>query len=79
MVTLEQTLQETHDWAIDRIHTLCEIPITTMDDAVVNTENAYAISAEFKEWLDPNIDDHDVYSLEFIGDEDGDHVNEFQA
>ena len=79
METLESTLSHIHDWAIDRIHTLCEISITTMDDTVVNTENAYAISAEFKEWLDPNIGDHDVYSLEFIGDDDGNHVNEFQA
>ncbi len=59
MVTLEQTLQTTHDWAIDRIHTLCE----------ENIENAHAIQSEFSEWLDPDILDHDIFSLEFIGDE----------
>ena len=58
MVTLEQTLQTTHDWAIDRIHTLCE----------ENIENAHAIQSEFSEWLDPDILDHDIFSLEFIGD-----------
>ena len=60
MVTLEQTLQTTHDWAVDRIHTLCE----------ENIENAHAIQSEFCEWLDPDILDHDIFSLEFIGDED---------
>jgi hypothetical protein len=59
MVTLEQTLQTTHDWAVDRIHTLCE----------ENIENAHAIQSEFSEWLDPDILDHDIFSLEFIGDE----------
>jgi hypothetical protein len=60
MVTLEQTLQETHDWAVDRIHTLCE----------KNIEYAHAIQTEFCEWLDPEIPEHDVFSLEYIGEED---------
>jgi len=60
MVTLEQTLQTTHDWAIDRIHTLCE----------ENIEDAHAIQSEFCEWLNPEILRHDIFSLEFIGDED---------
>ena len=59
MVTLEQTLQTTHDWAVDRIHTLCE----------ENIENAHAIQSEFSEWLDPDILDHDIFSLEYIGEE----------
>ena len=58
MVTLEQTLRQTHDWAIDRIHTLAE----------KNIEDAHAIQSEFYEWLNPNIEDHDIYSLEYIGD-----------
>lgn len=58
MVTLEQTLRQTHDWAIDRIHTMSEID---MDDA-------YAIQQEFSEWLNPDIEDHDIYSLEYIGE-----------
>ncbi len=60
MVTLEETLTKTHDWAIDRIHSLCE---QDLDDA-------FALQTEFSEWLDPNILDHDIYSLEYIGDQD---------
>ena len=60
MVTLEETLQETHDWAIDRIHTLCE----------ENIEDAHAIQSEFREWLNPEILSYDIFSLEFIGEED---------
>ena len=60
METLENTLTLTHDWAIDRIHSLCEI----------NLEDAYSVQCEFAEWLDPNTEEHDVFSLEFIGDAD---------
>jgi len=60
MVTLEETLRTTHDWAVDRIHTLCE----------ENIDNAHAIQSEFSEWLNPEILDHDIFSLEFIGEED---------
>jgi hypothetical protein len=60
MATLEQTLRNTHDWAIDRIHTLSEKDI----------ENAHAIQSEFSEWLNPNISDHDIYSLEYLGEND---------
>ncbi len=55
MVTLETTLRQTHDWAVDRIHTLCE----------TNFEDAQAIQSEFSEWLNPDIPDHDIFSLEF--------------
>ncbi len=58
MVTLEETLQETHDWVIDRIHELSDYDI----------ESAYAIQSEFSEWLNPDIDKHDIFSLEYIGD-----------
>jgi hypothetical protein len=58
MVTLIETLRSTHDWAIDRIHTLAE----------ENIDDAYAIQKEFEEWFDPNIDEHDIVSLQFIGD-----------
>jgi hypothetical protein len=58
MATLVETLKLTHDWAVDRIHTLCDEDL----------ENAYAIQSEFSEWLNPDIDDHDVFSLEYIGD-----------
>ena len=59
MKTLEKILQQTHDWAIDRIHTLSEKDI----------ENAHAIQSEFSEWLNPDILDHDIYSLEYIGED----------
>jgi hypothetical protein len=58
MVTLEQTLRTTHDWAIDRIHSICDRDI----------DNAHAIQSEFSEWLNPDIDNHDIFSLEYIGD-----------
>ena len=67
MVTLEDTLKLTHDWAIDRIHTLCEIPAYDVIDTV---EDAHAIRAEFYEWLNPEIEDHEIYSLEYLGDTD---------
>ena len=60
MTLLEQTLRTSHDWAVDRIHTLCE------DKGI---EDAQAIQAEFREWMDPDISEHDVFSLEFIGEE----------
>jgi hypothetical protein len=59
MVTLEQTLRQTHDWAVDRIHTLCEQK--SIDDA-------HAIQSEFSEWLNPDIPDHDIFSLEYINE-----------
>jgi len=58
METLEKTLRQTHDWAIDRIHTLCER----------NIEDAHAIQSEFSEWLDTELPEHDIYSLEFLGE-----------
>lgn len=62
MVTLEETCLKTTDWAIDRIHTLCESnDFTSIDDA-------FAIQGEFYEWLDPNSLTHDIISLEYIGD-----------
>jgi len=64
MVTLVETLRLSHDWAIDRIHTLCDI------NEEHEYQNAYAIQKEFSEWLDPKIEDHDIFSLEFIGEED---------
>tara|TARA_B100002019_G_scaffold119139_1_gene102261 strand:- start:984 stop:1196 length:213 start_codon:yes stop_codon:yes gene_type:complete len=67
MVTLEQTLERNYQWAIDRIHTLCQIEAY---DDVTSIEDAHAIQNEFSEWLDPNINDHDVFSLAYIGDDD---------
>ena len=67
MVTLEDTLKTTHDWAVDRMHTLCAMKA---DDVLESVENAHAIQSEFAEWLDPNTDDHEIYSLEYLGEDD---------
>ena len=61
MASLQQTLRHSHDWALDRITVLCE---TEDFDRI---EDAFAIEREFDEWLN-NIDDHEVYSLEYIGE-----------
>lgn len=58
METLERTLQISHDWAVDRIHTLCEDK---------EYDDAHAIQSEFSEWMNPDILEHDVISLEYIG------------
>ena len=65
MVTLEDTLQKTHDWAVDRMHILCD---TKTYDVLESIENAHAIQSEFAEWLDPDVEDHEIYSLEYLGD-----------
>jgi hypothetical protein len=67
METLEKTLRQTHDWAVDRIHTLCE----------KNIEDAHAIQSEFSEWLNPEILDHDIFSFEFIGEGDDTRPSQF--
>jgi len=56
MITLEQTLRTSHDWAVDRIHSLCEKK---------DYEDAQAIQFEFSEWLDPDIADHDIFSVTY--------------
>ena len=40
MVTLEETLQLTHDWAVDRIHTLCD---REDQDLLLNIEDAHEV------------------------------------
>lgn len=62
MVTLVETLRQSNDWAIDRIHYLSEIDI----------DNAYAIQKEFDEWLNPDTLEHDIISLSYIGEDDED-------
>jgi len=59
MTTLEQTLRTSHDWAVNRINIL---------NKKNNNADAEAIHSEFNEWMNPDIDDHDVFSLEYIGD-----------
>ena len=59
MKTLEETLRLSHDWAINRIDYLCEQR---------DYEDAQAIQSEFSEWLNPDIPDHDIFSLAYIGE-----------
>ncbi len=58
METLQQTLKNTHDWTLKRVEFLSE---KDMHD------DAFCIVQEFSEWLDPDVDDHDVFSMEYIG------------
>ena len=67
MEILENTLQVTHEWAVDRMHILCDMKT---DDVLKSVEDAHAIQSEFAEWLDPNLEDHEIYSLEYLGDND---------
>ena len=60
METLEKTLRSSHDWAIDRMHFLYEMK---------DYDSAVAIQSEFSEWLNPDIPDHDIFSLAYIGEE----------
>ena len=74
MVTLESTLRKIHEWSIDRMHHYAPMnhPSSELYDVVWKMH--HAIHEEFAEWLDPNKKDHDVISLEYIGDEDGGNI-----
>tara|TARA_B100000287_G_scaffold6927_1_gene6765 strand:- start:974 stop:1180 length:207 start_codon:yes stop_codon:yes gene_type:complete len=62
METLEETLKNNYQWAIHRMNVLCTLG--TYEDI----EEADSIRQEFKEWLNPNADDHDILSLEYFGE-----------
>ncbi len=62
MDLLEKTLKNNYDWAIHRMNVLCSL--ATIEDI----EDAESIRQEFKEWLNPNTDDHDILSLEYFGE-----------
>ena len=59
MEHLEETLTQVHDWSRDRIHVL---------DKKKKNDDAYALFLEFQEWYDEDVDDHDIFSLAYIGD-----------
>jgi hypothetical protein len=59
MEILTQTLRCTHDWALDRIEYLSNVYLHN---------EAEAIQSEFNEWLNPNILDHEIYLLEYLGE-----------
>ena len=58
METLEQTIKHTHDWTLKRVEFLSKKN---------KHDDAFSIVQEFSEWLDPDVDDHDVFSMEYIG------------
>ena len=60
MATLDNTLSTTHTWVLNRVEKLTSERYE---------EDAYSIVQEFREWLDPDVDDHDIYSLEYINGE----------
>ena len=44
------------------MNVLCSL--ATIEDI----EDADSIRKEFKEWMNPNVDDHDILSLEYFGE-----------
>ena len=62
METLEQTLRHSHDWASDRINSLCD------NGNHDQLEDAFAIEREFDEWLNNLEGDHEIFSLAYIGE-----------
>lgn len=62
METLVETLRLSHDWAVDRIHLLCD------QNEEHEYQNAYSIQLEFNEWLNPNIEEHDILSMSYLKD-----------
>ncbi len=62
MVTLEQILKQNHDWAINRITLLCD------EGNHDQFEDAFAIEREFDEWLGSKEEEHNIVSMEYIGE-----------
>ena len=62
MDLLEKTLKNSYDYAIHRMDVLSKLG--TIEDI----EDADSIRQEFKEWIHPTEDDHDILSLEFFGE-----------
>ena len=62
METLEETLRFSRDCALKRMHVLSE------GSDVNKVNDAMSIHREFSEWFDPRAEDHDIFSLEFIGE-----------
>ena len=66
METLEDTLIEINDWSRERIHILCENG--KVEETTKSVDDAFAIFLEFEEWYDENVDDHKIFSMEYIGE-----------
>jgi hypothetical protein len=63
METLANSLRISHDWALERIDIL---------NNKYNYEDSLAIKQEFSEWFNPEIEEHDVFSVIYMGEEDAD-------
>ena len=63
MEQLEETLSEIDEWARMRIVTL-----THSSNKELNPLDEKCIREEFREWLDPDLEDHDIFSMEYIGE-----------
>ena len=61
MATLDSTVRLAHDWALDRIN--------SMSKDVESIQDAYSILCEFEEWIEPDIESHEIFSLEYIGED----------
>ena len=59
MDILDRTIYEAHEWARIRIDSL------TKED---RNDDALCIAKEFNEWMDGKDEEHDIFSLEYIGD-----------
>ena len=66
METLDKTLKNAHDWSRERIHILCERG--EVESIPSLKDDAFSIFKEFEEWYNEDVDDHDIISLEYIGD-----------
>tara|TARA_A100001388_G_scaffold234099_1_gene187282 strand:- start:127 stop:333 length:207 start_codon:yes stop_codon:yes gene_type:complete len=67
MVTLQETLNQTYEWSLDRIKKLNDQNMS---------EDADALRSEFRDWLDRD-SESDVLSLEYIEDfHEGDTIIE---
>ena len=61
MATLDSTVRLAHDWALDRIN--------SMSKDVESIQDAYSILREFEEWIEPDTESNEIFSLEYIGDD----------
>ena len=61
MVTLKETLKQTHDWSLSRINELCS------RDDFEEVVNGDSIRQEFMEWYNKE-EETNVLSLEYIDD-----------
>ena len=64
MVTLKETLKQTHDWSLSRINELCS------RDDFEEVVNGDALRQEFDEWINANNRDlnEEIISLAYIGE-----------